>query len=57
MDWFERAENELIDSYNRGEITEKEFKREMADLRAELRAGAEEAAEQAYNDHMGIGGW
>lgn len=52
-DWFERAEDELIEQLNNGEITREEFNLEMRELRAELRAGAEEAAEAAYNDYMG----
>jgi len=55
MDWFDRAEDELCAALNRGEITQAEYQREMREIAAELRAQAEDAAEQAYNDTMG--GW
>ena len=55
MDWFEKAEDELVEAVNNGEISQKEFRREMSDLRAELRMQAEEAAEEAYHDV--INGW
>jgi len=52
-DWYEKAEDELCDALNNGEITEAEFNREMRALADELRGMAEEAAEGAYNDVMG----
>jgi len=52
-DWIAKAEQELCDSLNRGEITEKEFNEQMRDLMAEARQGAEDAAEAAYNDYIG----
>ena len=53
MDWFDRAEQELGEQLDNGEITQKEYWRELSDLRAEMQGGAEDAAEQAYNDYMG----
>lgn len=53
MDWFEKAEANLCDQLNRGEITQKEFDSEWRSLRDEARSGAEEAAESAYNDYIG----
>jgi hypothetical protein len=53
MDWFEKAEDELCEQLNNGEITEREFNREMHDLRDEARQGAEDAAQDAYDDYMG----
>ncbi|MEW7985330.1 MAG: hypothetical protein AB2748_22415 [Candidatus Thiodiazotropha endolucinida] len=53
--WFERAEDELVEQLNNGEITREEFNREMRELREDLRAGAEEVAQNAFDDYMG--GW
>lgn len=52
-DWFDKAEAELEESLANGEITDKEFRDEMRNLRAELEGQAQEAAEQAYNDTIG----
>ena len=52
MDWYEKAEDELIESFNNGEISNSEFGREMRELKAELR---DQAPDEAYNDVMG--GW
>ena len=55
MDWFEKAEDELVEQFNNGEINSKEFNREMNDLRAELREQADQAADEARNSVLG--GW
>jgi len=52
-DWIERAEQELCDALNSGEITEKEFNEQMRDLMAEVRQGAEDAAAEAYDNYFG----
>ena len=51
MNWYEEAEDELCEQLNNGEITTEEFNKEMSELRREVRAEAEEAAEQARNDY------
>ncbi len=51
--WYERAEDELVESLNNGEITQGEFHMAMRDLRNEVREYAQEAADQAYNDYLG----
>lgn len=52
-DWFDRAESQLVDAVNAGEISERDFREQMRDLRDQLREMAEEAAERAYDDVMG----
>lgn len=52
-DWCERAEHELTEQVNNGEITDHEFELAMRDLMAELRDCAEKAASDAYQDVMG----
>ena len=51
--WIERAEQELCDALNDGSITEKEFNEQMRDLMAEVREGAQEVADAAYDDYYG----
>ena len=54
-DWFEKAVIDLDEQHSEGSLTTKEYWREMAELRAELRdAVAEEAAR--YADEIS-GGW
>lgn len=53
MDWFDRASSELEQELENGNLTQQEFNREMANIRAELREEAADAAEEAYNDAMG----
>ena len=55
MDWYDKAEEELVEALNNGEISNSEFQREMRELNAELRDQAHQAADEAYNDAMG--GW
>lgn len=52
MDWYERAEDELVDSFNSGEISEAEFNQGMRDLAEEARCGAENAATEAYQNYL-----
>lgn len=51
--WFDRAEQEIEQSHERGDITDREYHSQMSDLCAELQGAAEEAAEQSYNDTYG----
>ena len=51
--WFDRAEQEIEQSYNRGEINMAEYNSQMRDLQDELRSNADEAAEQAREDYYG----
>jgi hypothetical protein len=50
---YDREEDELALPVNSGEISQKEFDREMRDMRDESGAYAEEEAERAYNEAMG----
>lgn len=56
----EREERYIQEQYERGEISLAEYNKAMRDLqrdaRDEIRAQAEQAAQDAYNDVMG-GGW
>ncbi len=52
MYWYDKAEDDLCEQLDEGEITETEFNSEMRSLRDEVKAGAEEAADNAYNDYM-----
>ena len=56
MDWYEKAEDELVEQFNNGEITRKEFNYEMSELRRELRQLAEDAAQETYDTYMGRNG-
>lgn len=53
--WYERAEQEINEDYERGDIDLAQYQSRMRDLNAELREEARNNAEQAYNDTMG--GW
>jgi len=53
--WYEKAEDEIDQELADGIIDAKEYQRQMRQLRLEMQAEAEEAAERAYNDAMG--GW
>ncbi|WP_161133359.1 hypothetical protein [Schauerella aestuarii] len=53
--WYEKAEDQIDQELADGLIDQKEYQRQMRDLRDEMRGEAEEAAERAYNDAMG--GW
>ena len=53
MDNFEREEEALEEAYNNGEITLKEFNRQVQELQRDYRAAAQGAAEEAYENEMG----
>lgn len=53
MRWFDKAAEELERDLEEGAITQEEFRRYMADLRAELQDAASEAARETYDDYMG----
>lgn len=53
--WFDREAEALEQQLANGEISSKEFHREMAELRRALRDAASEHAREAYDDYMG--GW
>lgn len=48
-DWMERAEDELVDQVNSGQIDQATFDRAMRDLHQEAREHAQEAADHAYD--------
>ena len=52
MDWFEKAIEELERELDRGLISQREYNREISNLRHELRQDADDAAEEAYNNVM-----
>ena len=57
MNWqvqrqIEREEEALEKQYNDGELTLKEFNKAMAELQAEYREAAHEAAQEAYNREL-----
>ncbi len=53
MDQLEREEEALEEAYNNGEITAKEYNKQMQELQRDYRAAAQEAAEEAYENEMG----
>lgn len=53
--WYDREENALVEQFNNGQISRKEFDEAMRELNQELRAQAQEAADEAYDNAMG--GW
>jgi len=52
MDAYDREEQEIEDQHRRGEITIKEYNKEMRDLQRDWRREAEESAQRAYDDEM-----
>ncbi len=52
MDQFEREEEAIEEAYANGEITAKEYSKQMRELLQDYRAVAEEAAEEAYFNEM-----
>jgi uncharacterized membrane protein len=46
MEWYEKAEEEIMNSFNDGEISREEYKREMRQLREEVRE-----SEECHCDH------
>ena len=53
MGWADREEERIERDYAEGLISAEEMRASLRDLRDEMRAEAEEAAEAAYEDHMG----
>ena len=51
MNWMDRAEDEICESLNNGEITQKEYDQQMSELMAEIRQGEEEAAAEARENY------
>jgi len=54
-DWYEREIEMLDKDYENGLISDDDYKKQIRDMNAALRAEAEEEAESAYNNVMG--GW
>lgn len=53
--WYDRAEEQIDNDLELGNMTQAEHRAALRDLRDEARGYAEEQAERAYNDAMG--GW
>ena len=51
MNWADKAEQELDESLENGDISENEHKVEMRRLRQEMREGADEAAQNARDEY------
>ena len=51
MDWHEKAEDELCEQLNSGEITERDFNAGMRELRDEYQQGEQDAVEQARENY------
>lgn len=47
---FDHEEDVITDEYNRGEITEKEFKKAIREMHRDHRRQIEEAAQDAYDE-------
>jgi uncharacterized membrane protein len=41
MEWYEKAEEEIMNDFNDGEITREEYKRQLRQLREEVRESKE----------------
>ena len=54
MNWMDNAEQEIMYALENGEMTQKEADEAMRDLVAEARLNAEVAADEAYNEAMGM---
>ena len=52
MDQFDSEEQEIERQYNDGEMSLKEYNKEMRELQREYRAYAEEAAQEAHDREM-----
>ena len=50
--WYEREEDNLVEQYNSGMITQAEYNKQMRELQREYAAQAREAAEDAYDNEM-----
>ena len=53
MNWYDKAVDELERQVDAGEISQKEFHKEMRELNYELESVAEEAADRARRDVLG----
>lgn len=53
--WYEKAEDQIDQELAEGLIDNKEYQRQMRDLRMEMEGEAEERAAEAYDRAMG--GW
>ncbi len=51
MHWADKAEEQIERDYEYGEMTDKEYKQAMRDLREELNAAAQESAQDAYDNY------
>jgi len=49
---MEREEQDIEDRYEAGEISGKEYQRELNELYRDYRAEAEERAQEAYQDEL-----
>lgn len=49
---YEREEDHLVEQFNSGQITQKEYNEQMRDLQRDYRAQAQEAAQEAYDREM-----
>ena len=52
MDAFDREEQHLEDEYAAGNLTIKEFNKEIRELRRDYRGCTEESASMAYEEEM-----
>ena len=55
--WFEREEDDLAERYNRGDIDQSQFNREMRELRDTMRDEHERAREDAIERFEDGYGW
>jgi hypothetical protein len=49
--WYDRAQQELDEDYERGELSSKEYQQAMRDLNMEYEEAAQEAAREAYENY------
>jgi len=50
-DWYERAEKQLEEALDNGEISDSEFNDQMRDLNAEYEQARHDAAAEAYENY------
>jgi len=51
MDWFDKAEDQIAEEYNNGDIDDKEYKSQMRSLRQEHEEARQDAAQEAYDNY------
>lgn len=51
MNWLERAEQELDEEYENGNLNDKEYQQVMQDLYAEYEDARQDAAREAYDNY------